>query len=800
VTTTTVNAANALTAATPSATTTPSMGGATVTVSNSAELWDAISKLHGGETVLLEPGTYDSVYGTIPIHNFNFSDTVTFQSADPTHQAVITNLEVVNTSNVAFNNLTFATTSGNAAAVYASHNVAFSNDVFQGAGTSAGSAMIVRDSDHVTVTGSDISKLWGGINEFNSSNLTVANNTFHDLQDDGVRGTDVTNSAITGNTFANANPLLANHSDAIYLWQDNAANHVTISGNTYGSGGTDAPPTTTPPATTPSTGTSTSAGSSGSSSSGSSPTTVTVSNTTELSAALKNAHGGDTILLKAGTYDGVQIYGLGYNGTVTIQSADPTHQALINNLDIEGSSGIAVKNVNVDVTGTSNYAVYVGDASHISLDHLTVFGTQTVLTGVGVMVRNSNDVSVTNSDLSKLGSGIGHLDGSGLTISNNTLHDLEADGVFGGGTSHVVVSGNNFSSFFTWPGDHPDAIQFWSGSNDVQITNNVITRGDGNAFQGIFLEDTNNITITGNAMAGTMGDGISLARSSNAVIENNFLNEYTDQGTAIIVRGGSANVTAVHNAAFVSNYAADGVNPNFVGSDNTLTAPSEVGDLTALKAWLSAHAGVTATTTGGDGSDTLTGTAGADTMSGGLGDDAYIVNHAGDAIVEAANAGVDTVNSSISSYTLGANVENLALTGTTAQTGVGNELNNVLIGNDVHSTLVGGAGNDTLVSMAGATTLTGGAGSDVFSIGAAPTSAVQITDFVSGQDKLDLHTLLANYHGSDPVADNWVQFQATSSGLSVLVDVDGPTGPAGYVAVAKLAGVNSLAASDWIFH
>jgi Ca2+-binding RTX toxin-like protein len=102
--------------------------------------------------------------------------------------------------------------------------------------------------------------------------------------------------------------------------------------------------------------------------------------------------------------------------------------------------------------------------------------------------------------------------------------------------------------------------------------------------------------------------------------------------------------------------------------------------------------------------------------------------------------------------------------------------------------------------MGGATTLTGGAGSDVFSIGVTPSSAVQINDFVAGQDKLDLHNLLANYHGSNPVADNWVQFQNSSTGVTVLVDVDGPTGSAGYVAVAKLAGVTSLSTSDWVFH
>jgi VCBS repeat-containing protein len=72
----------------------------------------------------------------------------------------------------------------------------------------------------------------------------------------------------------------------------------------------------------------------------------------------------------------------------------------------------------------------------------------------------------------------------------------------------------------------------------------------------------------------------------------------------------------------------------------------------------------------------------------------YTISDASDVIVEAANGGTDTINSSVS-YTLGANVENLTLTGSAAIDGTGNNLNNVITGNNAANILTGGLGNDT---------------------------------------------------------------------------------------------------------
>jgi serralysin len=116
----------------------------------------------------------------------------------------------------------------------------------------------------------------------------------------------------------------------------------------------------------------------------------------------------------------------------------------------------------------------------------------------------------------------------------------------------------------------------------------------------------------------------------------------------------------------------------------------------------------------------LQGGAGNDTMVGGDGADTYYVDSAGDGCVETnadlATGGRDTVVSTLASYALGANIEDLIL-GTGGVTAFGNSLNNFLYGNaGAVNYLQGGGGNDTMV---------GGDGNDTYYVDSAGDGVVE---------------------------------------------------------------------------
>ncbi|WP_232630427.1 calcium-binding protein [Methylobacterium sp. Leaf118] len=137
---------------------------------------------------------------------------------------------------------------------------------------------------------------------------------------------------------------------------------------------------------------------------------------------------------------------------------------------------------------------------------------------------------------------------------------------------------------------------------------------------------------------------------------------------------------------------------------------------------------------GGAGADRLDGGAGADLLTGGIGSDTYIVDNAGDQIIEAKGGGWDSVAVSVS-YTLAAGQEIeelrvLSSAGDGAITLIGNALNQTLIGHNGTNVLNGGWGNDVLTGRGGADTF-------VFANWPGTGNIDHITDFAS-EDTIQL--------------------------------------------------------------
>jgi Ca2+-binding RTX toxin-like protein len=175
------------------------------------------------------------------------------------------------------------------------------------------------------------------------------------------------------------------------------------------------------------------------------------------------------------------------------------------------------------------------------------------------------------------------------------------------------------------------------------------------------------------------------------------------------------------------------------------------------------------TLSGAAGNDTLDGGSGADNMTGGSGNDVYRVGTSSDVVKESASGGVDRVISTIS-LTLGSEVENLSLSGSSNLNGTGNSLTNVLVGNTGKNTLNGGSGSDTL---------TGGSEADTFVI-ASVSGSDTLTDFDSGLDKLRVS------QGSVKVGDG-------DTSLEGAVKL---AGPGGFSAAAELVILSGNIAGD----
>lgn len=185
----------------------------------------AVAHAAGGDIIKLAAGTYSN----ISLQGVNIPKGITITSADPLHQAVLTDIKISKCSGLTLQgmNLTNTQNADLPFQVMNSSNIVMDNLNIAGSGNSVAAMnarlMIVRGSSNVQVTNSEFSYGWHGLSMLNNNQVTIENNYFHDLRTDGVRGGGNSNLSILANVFSSFHPQGADHPDAIQLWTSNTS-------------------------------------------------------------------------------------------------------------------------------------------------------------------------------------------------------------------------------------------------------------------------------------------------------------------------------------------------------------------------------------------------------------------------------------------------------------------------------------------------------------------------------------------------------------------------------------------------
>ncbi|WP_017296204.1 beta strand repeat-containing protein [Geminocystis herdmanii] len=389
-------------------------------------------------------------------------------------------------------------------------------------------------------------------------------------------------------------------------------------------------------------------------------------------------------------------------GTITdVLRADVTTtlSANVESLTLTGTA-------NINGTGNANANIIIGNSGNNTLDGGS--GNDTLNGGAGndsLFGGAGDDVLIGGAGVDTLNGGggndtyvidasdviIGETDGGGIdTIQISTNYDLRVLGL-GSNIENLTLTGTAVSGVGN---EYGNLIQGNSANNrlDGQDGNdNLVGAGGADTLIGGFGDDTLDGGSGVDSLVGGPGNDTYIIDSASDIIV-----EGANQGIdTVSVAYGSYTIANQANLENITLTGLLAINATGNTGDNYLTGNNRNNVLD-----------------GGAGNDTLDGNGGVDTLKGGAGNDTYILDNTGDMvdlILETATGGTDTVITN-SDYILGANLENLRLSGNGDFSGTGNALANEIIGNDGRNFLDGNGGTDILI---------GGRGDDTYFVDSA---------------------------------------------------------------------------------
>jgi Ca2+-binding RTX toxin-like protein len=403
---------------------------------------------------------------------------------------------------------------------------------------------------------------------------------------------------------------------------------------------------------------------------------------------------GTTNSIKFSNIERFQITGGTGNDTILGGAGNDSLAGGDGNDSILGGAGNDTLNAGA---GTDTLVGGAGDDTYVisntgnTITEVAGQGVDRVLSSIAITLA----ANVENLELTGTGaiSGTGNSDANYIkgNSGNNTLDGAGGSDTLDGGagndtyrinvTSDVVIEGSGQGT-----ADTVESLVSYSIASNANIENLTLLTGGATTATGNSVANR----ITGNANSNTLDGGA----GSDTLIGGAGNDTYrVDSSGDVIVEASSAGTDIVISTVSITSLAANVENL-------TLTGTAVTGTGNSLNNYI----------TGNASNNILDGSTGtADTLEGGTGNDTYIIDTTTDVIVEASGEGTDTVQAgSLTNgvtFSLGANIENLTLTGTANINATGNAVDNLLLGNTGINTLDGGAGNDTM---------RGGSGNDTY--------------------------------------------------------------------------------------
>lgn len=244
-----------------------------------------------------------------------------------------------------------------------------------------------------------------------------------------------------------------------------------------------------------------------------------------LDAQLAAAKGGDTVVLAAGDYGAPKIRDRAWQPAIEIDA----RAARFSGLTLAGVRGVKIVGLtahSVAEMPTRAIVVTLMGAQDVAFEAPRISGTS--LNDTGMMLRDSQRITVDNAAFTGLRTGVVFNQVVGGHLRDTQFSGMRSDGVNVAGSQNIRVERVRCEKFVPIvPQDHADCVQMWSikgkpPTADIVIADNVAD-GDMQGFTG-FDHGTggyDRITITGNTVRTRYPQGIALYNARSSRVEGN---------------------------------------------------------------------------------------------------------------------------------------------------------------------------------------------------------------------------------------------------------------------------------------